>query len=289
VKFGIAFANVGPFAAPDAAAAFAVAAEANGFDSLWTVEHVVVPSGYKSTYPYADDGRMPGRDDSPIPDPLIWLAYVAAATTRIRLATGILILPQRNPVILAKELATLDHLSAGRTILGIGIGWLAEEFAAIGVPFERRAARADDYVAALRALWSDEPSHHSEFVEFTDCIVRPRPVAASIPIHVGGHSAAAARRAGRLGDGYFPVARGSFDELTELFDLARSTAAAAGRDPSAIEMTTGGASASGPIGSDEIRALADIGTDRVVVPSYTFWRDPADSLARYADEIIAKA
>ena len=230
MKFGIAFANIGPFVEPDAAAAFAVAAEANGFESLWTVEHVVVPSGYRSTYPYTDDGRMPGREDSPIPDPLIWLAYVAAATERIRLATGVLILPQRNPVILAKELATLDHLSNGRTILGVGIGWLAEEFAAIGVPFAQRAARTDDYVAALRALWSDKPSHRSEFVEFTDCIVRPRPVSGSVPIHVGGHSEAAARRAGRLGDGYVPVSRGPYEELAGLFELARATATAAGRD-----------------------------------------------------------
>jgi probable F420-dependent oxidoreductase len=288
VKFGIAFANIGPFVEPDAAAAFAAAAEANGFESLWTVEHVVVPSGYRSTYPYTEDGKMPGREDSPIPDPLIWLAYVAASTERIRLATGVLILPQRNPVILAKELATLDHLSNGRTIVGVGIGWLAEEFAAIGVPFARRAARTDDYVAALRALWSDRPSHHSEFVDFTDCIVRPRPVATSIPIHVGGHSEAAARRAGRLGDGYVPVSLGSYEELAVLFELARATAVEAGRDPGAIEMTAGGARATGPIGSDDIHALADIGTDRVVVPSYTFWRDPGDALARYADEVISR-
>ncbi len=289
MKFGIAFANTGPFVEPDAAATFAAAAEANGFESLWTVEHVVVPSGYESTYPYSADGKMPGREDSPIPDPLIWLAYIAGATTRIRLATGILILPQRNPVVLAKELATLDHLSGGRMTLGIGIGWLAEEFAAIGIPFSERAGRTDEYVAALRALWSDDPTHHGEFASFTNCIVRPRPVAGAIPIHVGGHSTAAARRAGRLGDGYFPVSGGSFAELAELFDLARSSAAAAGRDPAAIEMTTGGAAASGPIGVDEIRALADIGTDRILVPSYTFWRDPAEQLARYADTVIAKA
>ena len=289
MKFGIAFANTGPFVDPESAAAFAKAAEDNGFESLWTVEHVVVPSGYESTYPYSADGRMPGREDSPIPDPLIWLAYVAAATERIRLATGILILPQRNPVVLAKELATLDHLSRGRMILGIGIGWLAEEFAAIGVPFEERAARTDDHVAALRALWSDEPTHHSEFTEFTNCIVRPRPTNASIPIHVGGHSKAAARRAGRLGDGYYPVSRGSSAELAELFALARSTATDAGRDPAAIEMTTGGSAATGRIGSDEIRALADIGADRILVPSFMFWRDPANDLARYAEEVIAVA
>jgi probable F420-dependent oxidoreductase len=287
VKFGIAFANTGPLVEPDTAAAFAAAAEANGFESLWTVEHVVVPSGYESTYPYSADGKMPGHEDSPIPDPLIWLAYVAAATDRIRLATGILILPQRNPVVLAKELATLDHLSNGRMILGIGIGWLAEEFAAIGVPFAERAARTDEYVAALRALWSDEPTHHGAFSQFTDCIVRPRPAAGTIPIHVGGHSAAAARRAGRLGDGYYPVSRGSAGELAELFALARSTAAESGRDPNSIEMTTGGAAATGRIGLDEARAFADIGTDRVLVPSYAFWRDSADRLARYADEVIA--
>jgi probable F420-dependent oxidoreductase len=287
VKFGIAFANIGPFVEPDAAASFAQAAEENGFESLWTVEHVVVPSGYRSTYPYTADGKMPGREDSPIPDPLIWLAYVAAATERIRLATGILILPQRNPVILAKELATLDHLSRGRLILGIGIGWLAEEFTAIGVPFDDRAARTDDYAAALRALWSEQPSHHSEFADFTDCIVRPPPVAGTIPIHVGGHSAAAARRAGRLGDGFVPVSSGDYAELAGLYELARTTAKEAGRDPARIEMTAGGAAASAPVGVDEVRALADVGTDRVVVPSYTFWREPADSLARFADEVIA--
>ena len=152
MQFGIAFANVGPFIEPDAAVGFARAAEEAGFDSLWTVEHVVVPSNYESPYPYSPDGKMPGGEDSPIPDPLIWLAYVAAASERIKLATGILIVPQRNPVILAKELATLDRMSGGRLLLGIGVGWLAEEFEAIGVPFAERGARTDDYVAAMRSL-----------------------------------------------------------------------------------------------------------------------------------------
>jgi probable F420-dependent oxidoreductase len=288
VRFGIAFANTGPFVEPDAAAGFATAAEQAGFDSLWTVEHVVVPSGYESTYPYSPSGKMPGPEDSPIPDPLIWLAYVAAATSRIKLATGVLILPQRNPLILAKELATLDHLSGGRVNLGIGVGWLAEEFAAIGVPFAERGARADDYVAAMRKLWrEDAATHHSDFADFTDCIVRPRPVARSIPIHIGGHSTAAARRAGRLGDGFFPVSRDSFDKLASLYDLVRTTAKNAGRDPAAIEFTTGLTRPSAPDTVDEVKRLADLGTDRLVVPSFLFWRDPAGELARYADEIIA--
>jgi hypothetical protein len=127
-----------------------------------------VPADYKSPYPYSPDGRMPGAEDSPIPDPLIWLAYVAAATERIKLGTGILILPQRNPIVLAKELATLDRLSAGRLLLGIGLGWLGEEFDAIGVPFGDRGARADEYVAALRALWTeDAATFHGEYATST--------------------------------------------------------------------------------------------------------------------------
>ena len=199
-----------------------------------------MPTEYASPYPYSPTGKMPGTVDSPIPDPLIWLTYVAAATSAIRLATGILILPQRNPVVLAKETATLDQLSGGRLLLGIGVGWLEEEFDAIGVPFAERGARTDDAVAALRALWTagrrDAPRR---FSDFTDCVLRPHPVQPSIPIHVGGHTDAAARRAGRLGDGFFP-AGGDHDELARLFDVVRQTAREHGRDPSAIEMSTGG-------------------------------------------------
>src|SRR5437667_6865553 len=156
MKFGLMFANAGPWSLPDNAAAMAAAADEFGIESLWTVEHVVVPKDYSSQYPYSSSGRMPGPEESPIPDPLIWLTWVGAATTTLRLATGILILPQRNPVILAKELATLDVLSKGRVELGVGVGWLREEFDALGVPFEGRGARTDEYIEALRTLWRDE-------------------------------------------------------------------------------------------------------------------------------------
>lgn len=289
MKFGIAFANTGPFADPGPAVEFAQAAEAAGFESVWTVEHVVVPAGYQSTYPYARSGRMPGPEDSAIPDPLVWLAYLASATTTLALGTGVLILPQRNPVVLAKELATLDHLSGGRVLLGIGAGWLAEEFDAIGVPFAERGPRTDDNVAALRALWTqDQATYDSEFVSFRDCIVRPRPAAGTIPVHVGGHTKVAARRAGRLGDGFFP-ASGSHEQLAELFEVARATAREAGRDPDAIEMSTGGNGAIGDGALDEVKALADLGVDRVIVPSFVFWGNPGDDLARYGDEVIARA
>lgn len=287
MKFGIIFANTGPFSDGPAAAAMAKAAEEAGFESLWTVEHVVVPSGYESTYPYDPSGKMPGPEESPIPDPLVWLSFVAGATSTIRLATGILIVPQRNPVVLAKEVATLDHLSGGRLELGIGVGWLEEEFDAIGVPFSERGKRTDDHIAAMRALWSgDKASHHSDFTNFDDCISLPKPANGSVPIHVGGHTDIAARRAGRLGDGFFP-GKGSLEELSRSYDLARDTAKEHGRDPDAIEFTAGGMTIGGGA-VDAIKALADIGVDRVMVPAFAFWGDPASDLAKYGDEVIGQ-
>jgi probable F420-dependent oxidoreductase len=289
MQFGIMFANIGPMAHAEGAVALAQAAEENGFESLWTVEHTVVPAGYQSAYPYSDDGRMPGPEDSDIPDPLIWLTYVAAHTRTIRLGTGILILPQRNPVVLAKEVATLDRLSGGRVELGVGVGWLEEEFDAIGVPFADRGKRTDDHIEALRALWTqDRPTHHGPYASFDNAISRPQPAQGSVPIHVGGHSPAAARRAGRLGDGFFP-GRGGHEELAELIDLARRTAADHGRDPDALVITAGGAGAVGAGALDEVKALADLGVSRVVIWPLAF--DPEGqrrAFGRYAEEVIAR-
>src|SRR5512132_466023 len=208
MKFGLRYASIGRYANGPAAVELAQAAEEAGFDSIWTVEHVVVPHAYQSRYPYSPTGRMgSGLEDFPIPDPLIWLAYIASATRTIKLGTAILILPQRNPVVTAKEIATLDHLAGGgRVLLGIGVGWLAEEFAALGVPFEDRGPRTDEYVAAMRALWSQErASFQGRFVRFQDVFCRPQPPGGRIPVIVGGDTPAAARRAGRIGDGYFPA------------------------------------------------------------------------------------
>nr|MBC8242068.1 LLM class flavin-dependent oxidoreductase [Alphaproteobacteria bacterium] len=129
MKFGLRYCNTGRYIDPALAVELVQAGEAAGFESAWTVEHTVVPEGYQSAYPYSDDGKMAGgHDDIPLPDPLIWMAYIAAATKTINLATGILILPQHNPVITAKQVATLDHMSGGRVLLGIGVGWMREEF-----------------------------------------------------------------------------------------------------------------------------------------------------------------
>lgn len=278
MRFGVMFANTGPFAEADGAVALAQAAERAGFESLWTVEHVVVPKGYESAYPYDESGKMPGgREDFDIPDPLIWLAYVAAATKSIRLGTGILILPQRNPLVVAKEIATLDRLSQGRMLLGIGVGWLEEEFQALGVPFERRGARTDEYIRALRALWSeDTPSFDGEFVSFAPLYSRPHPARGRVPILVGGHTDRAARRAGELGDGFFP-GRGSLDHLAHLITVARRAAEDAGRDPDALEITTGGGS------PEHIQKLADMGVSRVVVPPM-----PPERMDEYGENVISR-
>ncbi len=259
MKFGLRYCNTGRYVDPGLAIELLQAGEEAGFESAWTVEHTVVPAGYQSAYPYSADGKMAGgAEDFPLPDPLIWLAYVAAATWRIRLATGILILPQHNPVITAKQVATLDHLSDGRVMLGIGVGWLREEFDAIGAPFDDRGRRTDEYIGAMRALWTeDRPSFHGEFVNFEAAYCRPKPPNGPVPVIVGGHSRAAARRAGRLGDGFFP-ARGA---PADLIALARQTALEHDRDPDALEIT-----ASLPDDLDMLGEYAAVGVRRVLVP-----------------------
>jgi alkanesulfonate monooxygenase SsuD/methylene tetrahydromethanopterin reductase-like flavin-dependent oxidoreductase (luciferase family) len=155
MKFALHFGNIA-FSDPEGARRLVRLTEAAGFDSVFAVEHVVFPDNYTSVYPYAPGGRLPGGPSMKFPDPLIWLTWVAAATTRLRFMTAVMILPQRNPLVLAKEVATLDYLSGGRIELGIGVGWLREEFEALGIPFERRGKRADEYVAAMRALWASQ-------------------------------------------------------------------------------------------------------------------------------------
>jgi len=259
MKFGLRYCNTGRYVDPIKAKELLQAGEEAGFESAWTVEHTVVPAGYASSYPYSEDGRMAGgKNDIPLPDPLIWMAYAAAWTTKIKFGTGILIIPQHNPVVAAKQIATLDNMSGGRILLGIGVGWLKEEFEAIGVPFEDRGRRTDEYVHALRELWSAEsPTFKGEFTSFENAYCRPQPTNKTVPIIIGGHSKAAARRAGRLGDGFFP-ARGASEEL---IDLVRKTAEENHRDPTSIEVTT-----SMPDDLSEVSKLAKIGVGRILVP-----------------------
>lgn len=290
MKFGIAFANTGPLSLGPNATGVAQAIEAAGFDSIWTVEHVLVPTDYESPYPYSRSGKMPGGTTSDIPDPLVWLAYVAAVTDTLLLGTGILILPQRNPAVTAKEVATLDKLSGGRVRLGIGVGWLEEEFDALGVPFAGRGARTDAYVAAMRALWTgEEVTLDDGYQRWDKAVSLPTPAAGPVPIVVGGHSEAAARRAGRLGDGFFP-GKGSPETLAHLFTVMCQAAEDAGRDPDAIEITAGTPALGGadPLGA--VEEMAALGVDRLIIPPLAWDPESArDAYGQFGESIIAKA
>ena len=289
MKFGIGFANILHWTTAEGAVEFGQAAEAAGFDSVWTVEHVVYPDGYASEYPYDPTGRMPMTPDTPLPDPLIWLTWVATATTTLRLGTGILILPQRNPVVLAKSLGTLDSMSGGRVTLGVGVGWLKEEFAALGIPWERRGQRTDDYIGAMRALWdADSTAFDSEHASFSGVSVNPKPANGRVPIVIGGHSKAAARRAGRLGDGFWPGPREGVS-IADLIDMMRQEAAAAGRDPESIEITVGLPNTPMDDPAGLVQEVADLGAHRLIVPSFLFFADTAETMAAFGEQLQAAA
>lgn len=238
------FAIVPPFGSSVTADAewmrsFAVHAETCGFESIVIPEHSVVIAGFSSRYPYSRSGQMPVADDCPMPDALDLLAYLAAVTSTLELATGALVLPNHHPVPLAKRTATIDQLSQGRLRLCVGVGWMREEIEACGADFSTRGRRTDECIDALRALWADTgtngASFHGEFFSFDGALSYPKPHhLKGIPIHIGGATHAAARRAGRRGDGFQPMARHG---LPELLDVMRREAERADRNPDAIELT----------------------------------------------------
>lgn len=283
MKLGISFANSGKFSRPELFAELARDCETVGIESVWTVEHVVIPEPHMP-YPGSKDGQMPGGDEVPIPDPLIPLAYAAAITSRLKLSTGVIILPQRHPLYLAKQLATLDLLSNGRLMVGIGSGWMKEEFDSLKIPFNLRGARTDESIQALRTLWRETvASFHGKHFSFNEVKSYPKPFQKNgIPIHIGGHSLAAARRAGRYGDGFFPTIT-SLEKLSELFAVAREEAKKAGRDPDAIEFSA--MTAPKP---DSAKALRDIGVSRIILAPPS--SDPARlraGLEKIADDLAA--
>ncbi len=285
MKFGLAFASsVG--IEGDAALEICRRAEAVGFESVWGGEHVILPDTIGSRYPYTADGKIPAEPDTPIPDPLIWLAFVAAAAPTLRLGTCILIVPQRNPVVLAKELATLDRLSGGRVELGLGIGWMKEEFKALGVPWDRRGARNDEYIAAMRALWAGPHAEfHGEFVDFPPVTCSPRPVQRSIPVLVGGDTDAAIDRAVRLADGYFP-GEGDAERLGGLIKRLRAAAERADRDPASIEINAMfGAQMADPVAGAQ--QLAALGVGRAMIPAF-FFAGPGglDRLSEFGERVV---
>jgi probable F420-dependent oxidoreductase len=219
---------------------FAQLCEGLGFDEISVVEHAVVVADPVSPYPYSATGRMPLADDCDIPDPLELLAFLAGVTTTIGLSTGVLVVPNHHPVVLAKRLATLDRLSGGRLRVCVGVGWMREEVEACGRDFGTRGAYTDEAIAAMRTLWGTPPaSFDGKFVRFRDAYSMPRPTRPSgVPLYIGGHSHAAARRAGRLGDGFQPLGLAG-SELDAVLDTLRSAAAQAGRQAGEVDLVLG--------------------------------------------------
>ncbi|WP_433657322.1 TIGR03619 family F420-dependent LLM class oxidoreductase [Nocardia sp. CA-128927] len=277
MKFAISYSTPHYGADPDRIIAFAQHAEACGFEGLYLPDHIAL-------YPGAKVGNFEMPATLPYPDPLDCLSFVAAATQRILLGTGVLLLPYRHPVVLAKRLATIDVLSHGRMrLLTVGIGTLPGEASATGVDFATRGRRTDEAIDVLRLLWSggaEGVSFDGEFFAFDSLVSFPKPLGVpELPIHVGGSSRAAARRAGRRGDGYFPGGMLGPDERASQLDLARSEAVAAGRDPSALEYTRWG-SIDMPI--ERAEGLAAEGVTRVVIGGIDP-EDQFDEMSRFAE------
>jgi probable F420-dependent oxidoreductase len=197
VKIGLFAINYGTCGDPASAVRVAQAAEAAGFESVWTGEHIVLPDPMIPTFPLAPD--------TPMLDTLVTLTWIAAHTKRVRIASGIIILPLRNPVLLAKELASVDVVSKGRLIIGVGAGWLEPEFKALGVPMEKRGESMDDALRAMRALWTmEQPEHHGPSASFCHVAARPRPLQHPMPpVVIGGGSPSALRRAITMGNGWY--------------------------------------------------------------------------------------
>ena len=263
-------------------ATFARHADEVGFESLLAVEHVAVPVGYESRYPYSDTGRMPLPETCELPDPLDLLAWLAARTERLRLGTGILVLPEHHPLQLAKRCATIDRLSGGRLFLGVGVGWMREEVAALGIDPDERGSRTDEGIQALRVVWDEEePSFAGQHFTFGPVRSHPKPVQARIPILVGGHSPAAARRAGRLGDGFFPLGL-SGELLDRRWAQVQAAATDADRDPASVSLTLGGLLGDGAA----ITEAAARGAERVVLSTRTA---DLDELRHAMDAAVAQA
>ena len=245
---------MGACATAEGASRIGALAEELGYDSLWMGEHVCAPSPRVPPSPI--------EPDYPILDPLVGLGFMAAVTERVRLATGIVILPQRNPVVLAKQLASLDVLSGGRLVFGMGVGYVEPEMSAVGVPMEGRGARADEYLQAMRSLWEDEnPAFHGEYVGFDGVDAYPRPAQKKIPVIVGGHTAAAHRRAVQHADGWYGFALDR-SQTAEQVESLRRAAQAADRNPAELTITVSPSERLDPV---VVGDYSDLGVDRLVL------------------------
>jgi probable F420-dependent oxidoreductase len=265
-----------PFSTPELLALIGREAEERGIGTIWVGEHVVLFDQYESSYPYAEDGRIPTPPGTGLLEPLSTLSFLAAHTTDVRLGTAMVLLPQRNPVYTAKEVSTLDWLSNGRVDLGIGVGWLEEEFEALNVPWPRRGRRTDEYLEVLTTLWCDETSaYEGEFYSLNPCSMFPKPVQhPHPPIHIGGESDAALRRTARAAQGWHTFNR-TPAELAEPLGKLDRLLADQGRTRGDVRITV--CPYFQPLDADIAEAYAEAGADAVAALLLPFGADEVRS------------
>ena len=288
MKIGIVPINIG---VPNVEAMIGMAqtAEAAGFESVWTFEHVIVPVDYQSKYPYHPSGKMGATPETNFVDPLIALTAIAAATKTVRLGTGVNILSQTNPLLAAKQAASLDFVSNGRFMYGVGIGWLQEEFKAMGTPFEKRGARFDDYVEAMKKVWAgDVVEHVSEFLDWHGFKSYPVPVQKEggvpcVPVHMGGNKGKIFERTAKLGAGWFAPSANP-DEIGPQLGELKKACDAVGRDFSSLEITAMWAMNDG---LDMVKRFEDVGVHRLVIPTIGLTEDPVSTIKKVGDDIVA--
>ncbi len=281
MKIGLFAPASNPFATPEYLTALGRGAEERGFHTIWLAEHVVLFDEYASRYPYAPDGKIPAGGENGILDPFDTIAFLAAVTREVRLGTGICLVPQRNPVYTAKDVATVDWLSGGRLDFGVGIGWLAEEFEALGVPFERRGTRCREYLEVMRRLWCEPVSEYQgEFYSLLPCRQYPKPIQQPHPpIWFGGESDAALRRVADLGQGWYPFSIEPEELATRVRYLERLLADR-GRKRADIQVNI--CPYFRPVDAGELRRYQDAGADQITL--LVLGSDP-DTLARRLDEL----
>jgi probable F420-dependent oxidoreductase len=286
VEFGANLFGVGALADPAVLAGRARLAEDLGYHSVFLADHVIVPRTLRSRYPYSRDGSFPYDPDRDWLDPMVALGFLAGRTTRIRIGTSITVLPMRHPIVTAKQVASADHLSGGRVIFGVGVGWMAEEFAMLGVPFGERGRRMDEYLALVKTLWTERnPSFAGRYYQVSDCAITPRPAQRPhVPIWVGGDSPAALRRAARLGDGWHSAGT-ALAELPGKLRVLDAELAAAGRTRADLVVS---AFPTDRFTLEAVRGFAAHGVDHLMVPVFSFEADKVrQRLEQMAAQVIA--
>ena len=286
MEFGAHIFGVGAMANPETLAEAARLAEDAGYHSVFLADHILVPRGLESKYPYSRDGSFPYDPDQDWLDPLVALGYLAAHTTTLRLGTSITVVPMRHPIVTAKQIATADFLSAGRVIFGVGVGWMAEEFALLGESFHDRGRRMDEYLQLMKILWTEEHPHFDgEYFQVANCGFAPKPVQKPhMPLWVGGESQAALRRAARFGDGWHSAGT-SLAALPGQLQILHRALEETERSRREFTVST---FPTDRFTLDVVRQCAAHGVDHLLVPAFSFERDKVlQRLEQIATEVIA--